>query len=112
VRHHVSASPGRKLRDEQNSLRIFRRWRDTIARLSARDWCRRQIAAHADQSRVFDYPMLYEALAFLALPLRSIPVSVQTGVAVALDIEHERWRALIDKATPPPPGPAVRTDQV
>ena len=112
VRHHVSASPGRKLRDEQNSLRLFQRWRGTIALLSGRDWCRRQIAAHADQSGVFDYPMLYAALGCLLLPLRSIPLAVQTGVAVALDTEHERWRELLEKAAPPPPAPAGRTDQL
>ena len=30
VLHHVSASPGRKLRDEENTWRLVRRWRDIL----------------------------------------------------------------------------------
>ncbi|MDB6126855.1 MAG: glycosyl transferase family 2, partial [Verrucomicrobia bacterium] len=41
VRHHISASPGRKLRDEQNSRRLTVRWRDELA----------QLGAHASWSR-------------------------------------------------------------
>jgi len=39
VLHHVSASPGRKLRDEQNSYRLARRWRSVLCGHAARAWC-------------------------------------------------------------------------
>ena len=40
IRHHVSSSPGRKLRDEQNSFRLFRRWRRAFIGDATRPWCR------------------------------------------------------------------------
>lgn len=45
VRHHVSASVGRKARDEENSYRLARRWRREFV-LAAdgpmREWCRQR----------------------------------------------------------------------
>ena len=40
VRHHVSQSPGRKKRDEENSRRLLTNWRSAIAGFSVRDVCR------------------------------------------------------------------------
>src|SRR5262249_44514722 len=43
VRHHVSSSPGRKARDEQNSYRLARAWREELIRAAddgTRTWCR------------------------------------------------------------------------
>jgi len=43
VRHHISSSVGRKLRDEENSRRLARRWRREFvagAEGLLRDWCR------------------------------------------------------------------------
>jgi GT2 family glycosyltransferase len=41
--HHVSASPGRKRHDEQNSRRLAHRWREEFLRLNRRlsglEWC-------------------------------------------------------------------------
>jgi GT2 family glycosyltransferase len=104
VRHHISSSAGRKLRDEQNSYRLVQRWEQPIARLAARAWSRRQIAAHADESRVLDYPTLLGALA-CALGWPAPPAPVRAGVATALAREISRWRELLENipAVPPPP---------
>ena len=111
VRHHISSSAGRKLRDEQNTYRLVQRWAEPIATLAARDWSRQQVITHADQSGVFDYHQVQAALLHL-LVLSSPPPSVRTGVAAAMALELRRWRELLEGAAPPPPPPPVRTDQI
>ncbi|HEY0863452.1 MAG TPA: glycosyltransferase family 2 protein [Lacunisphaera sp.] len=111
VRHHVSSSAGRNLRNEQNTYRLVRRWHDKIATLAARDWSRHQVITHADQSGVFDYHLVQAALAYLIV-LPAPPPSVRAGVATALARECQRWRELLEGAAPPPPPPPVRTDQI
>jgi len=111
VRHHISSSAGRNLRNEQNTYRLVRRWPEQIARLAARDWSRQQIVAHADQSGVFDYHAVQAALAYLLL-LPAPPPAVRDGVAAAMTRELQRWRELLEGAAPEPPPPAARTDQI
>lgn len=111
VRHHISSSAGRKLRDEQNTYRLVQRWAEPIAALAAKDWSRQQVITHADRSGVFDYHQVQAALLHL-LVLASPPPSVRAGVAAAMAHELRRWRELLEGAAPPPPPPPVRTDQI
>lgn len=111
VRHHVSSSAGRNLRNEQNTYRLVQRWTEPIAALAARDWSRQQVITHADQSGVFDYQMVQAALLHL-LVLASPPPAVRAGVAAAMAHELRRWRELLEGAAPPPPPPLVRTDRI
>jgi GT2 family glycosyltransferase len=111
VRHHVSSSIGRNLRNEQNTWRLVQRWHARIAALAARDWSRWQVATHADQSGVFDYHAVQAALAYL-LVLSTPPAAVRDGVAAAMALESRRWRELLEGAPPPPPPPPVRTAQI
>ena len=111
VRHHISSSAGRKLRDEQNTYRLVRRWAEPIAALAAKDWSRQQVIIHADQSGVFDYHQVQAALLHL-LVLPSPPPSVRAGVAAAMGHELRRWHELLEGAAPPPSPPPVRTDQI
>jgi len=111
VRHHISASAGRNLRNEQNTCRLVQRWAEPIATLAARDWSRQQVITHADQSGVFDYHLVHAALAYwLGLPV--LPAAVRAGVAGAMARERQRWRELLEGAVPPPSPPPVRTDQI
>jgi len=107
VRHHISASTGRKLRDEENTFRLVKRWQEKIARLAARDWCRQLVAAHADRSDVFDYALLQAAAAYL-LVLPAPPARVLAGVSETMAQEHRRWRELLEGAAPMPPPPPVQ----
>ena len=111
VRHHISSSAGRNLRNEQNAYRLVQRWPEKLAALSTRDWCRQQVITHADQSGVFDYHQVHAALVYL-LGL-SVPLpAVREGVTNAMDRERQRWRELLEGAAPPPRPPPVRTDQI
>ena len=95
VRHHVSASAGRKLRDEQNTARLVRRWRHVIARHAALDWCRHHLSLHWDEPR--DYPDLALARDCFLHRCRLLPwptPRILLGVHTAIEAELERWQSL------------------
>ena len=98
VRHHISASPNRKLRDEENTRRLTLAWRDTLARHAARRWCRHHLrrawtASRDPRGEAFTAALL---LAY-ALHLRPTPPPASlTAMHAALDRELARWRRLLD----------------
>jgi GT2 family glycosyltransferase len=100
VRHHISASAGRNLRNEQNTRRLLQRWQEPIVGLAARDWCREFIRQHWDQSFVYDDHLGRAALAcWLGLTPRP-PAAVREGVQLAMDRELDRWKQLLDAPQP------------
>lgn len=113
VHHHVSASIGRKLRDEQNSRRLAARWQPELARLAAPAWSRRYITTVWDSSPNFE-DALGRAALWSALGLGAPASCVLQGVNSALAVEFARWREILD-GIPTPPPPIVdlgRTDQI
>lgn len=95
VRHHISSSAGRNLRNEQNTFRLVQRWTERIVFLAARDWSRHFIEQHWDQSFVYDDILGREALLCWLGLLPAAPVRVRTGVRTALGLELARWRQLL-----------------
>jgi GT2 family glycosyltransferase len=91
VRHHISQSPGRKQRDEQNTRRLFLRRGEDIARLAARDWCRQFVQLHWDQSYVFDDALARRALGYWLGLLPAVPPAVLAGVQRSMARELTRW---------------------
>jgi GT2 family glycosyltransferase len=88
VLHHISASPGRRLRDEENSRRLTLRWRKEIARLAAPAWCQHHLETTAAHPR---------SLALLAYWLGwrpEPPALVRQGVEQALTDEITRWKKM------------------
>lgn len=108
VRHHISASPGRKARDEHNSRRLLARWRHVIAPLIVRNNCPTFLEVAWDEPR--QYPDLSLARdAFLhrwyCTP-RPSPRLAQAADAI-LEIEFHRWAHVLDGAPPPPTNPEL-----
>jgi O-antigen biosynthesis protein len=96
IRHHVSATPGRKLRDEQNSLRLAEKWRLELERLAYRRWCWDYLQKNwtAPQNAT-DHASARAAL-FYALRLRAAPPAIAVaGMHAAMDRELARWHALL-----------------
>jgi GT2 family glycosyltransferase len=95
VRHHISASPGRKLRDEQNTRRLVLRWHDTIASRITRLWCWHHLAAHWAEPRDYPDPRLARMALYYALHLRSAPpFAAVAGARRIVTQELARWRKM------------------
>ena len=96
VRHHISASPGRKLRDEHNSYRLARRWRAELEHLALRRWSRDFLFREWSGAR--DPSSYAEAGALLAYVLhlrRTPPPPAVAGMRAAMDHELARWQKLL-----------------
>jgi O-antigen biosynthesis protein len=96
IYHHVSSSPGRKLRDEANSQLLAKRWRKELTQLAHRAWSRDFIqreltAAITFQSPVDSYRIALHAAGFS----RRAPVATLRGTADAFDQEFSRWSEIL-----------------
>jgi GT2 family glycosyltransferase len=101
IYHHVSASPGRKRRDEANSRRLTLRWRDTLAQHGARRWCEHYLAERwAGPTANPDLALARSALAYTLHLRRTPPPGALAGMQAALDRELARWRVLLDDEAP------------
>ena len=97
VRHHVSSSPGRKLRDEENSYRLARRWaRELVAAADdgTRTWCRDYLAAQLLIPRSREYRLAIAAWAFLAHVRKMPPAEAVLAVEAGLRGEFARWEEM------------------
>lgn len=95
VLHHVSASPGRKLRDEENTRRLVVAWRAEFAEAGSRDWAWTLFCPVLPDPR--DYPDPLEAwrmALYMAHVRRSPPPSALAVAHVAIEGELERWRRM------------------
>lgn len=94
IRHHVSSSPGRKVRDEQNSHRLARKWRhDFIAAADygTRTWCREYLARAFVWPHSREYRLTLAACAYLSRARRHPPAEAILGVEANLAREFTRW---------------------
>ncbi|MBS0662658.1 MAG: glycosyltransferase family 2 protein [Verrucomicrobia bacterium] len=100
VRHHVSASPGRKRRDEENSRRLTLRWRDELARLAARSsWCGHYLESlWTSPHDPADYELAGQALAYELHLRRTPPPAAYPAMQEAIALELERWNRLLGSA--------------
>jgi len=95
VRHHVSASPGRKRRDEENTRRLALRWRHALCVLASREWTWVNFLPVVPEPR--DFPDTAEALrmaAYMAHLRWTPPPSAVAGMGLAIDAELARWREM------------------
>jgi len=94
VLHHVSASPGRKLRDEENTRRFILRWRDEVAALASWRWAIRHSRPFLGEDPR-DVPDAYEAwrvALFLAHLRRTPPANALAAMNDVIDRELARWQ--------------------
>jgi GT2 family glycosyltransferase len=99
VRHHVSASAGRKLRDEHNTARLHQRWREFILPRIVRRCSLACLQASWEEPR--NYPDRSLVLAALMHFAGLIPVPSAGLVAAArasLELERNRWAHLLEGA--------------
>ncbi len=98
IRHHVSASSGRKRRDEENSRRLTLRWRDALARHGVRRWCHDYLEREwSGPTASTDQPFARSALAYLLHLRPTPPLRAMAGINEAIDREIIRWQSLLDQ---------------
>jgi GT2 family glycosyltransferase len=96
VLHHISASPGRKLRDEQNSRRLALRWRNELEQLALRSWCWDYLRLEWTSPRdPTDYRKGWTVLFHLLHLQSGVPEIALHGVRSAMDHELRRWNELL-----------------
>jgi len=99
IRHHISASPGRKERDEANTRRLVQRWRTQLAELGARAWCRDYIALHLRTSEAAAHPFEAANIFLYAQGwTKRVPRAAKLGMELALNREMARWEELLGPA--------------
>jgi hypothetical protein len=95
VLHHVSSSPGRKQRDEENSHRLFLRWRDTLAAEASRERALEDFVRVLQEPRDFPDPAEALSAALYLLHLRRRPPAAAVAVKQrAIDLELARWQKM------------------
>jgi len=105
VRHHVSASPGRKLHDEQNSYRLFRKWRRELETAAWRAWCEAYLADARASALPRDPPAARAAEEFLAGRRPRPGRWAESNVAQNMLTEEARWERMFPEPSPLPPPP-------
>ena len=104
VRHHISSSIGRKLRDEENSYRLARRWhREFVIAATGplHDWCRDYLATISPEPRHADRVLARRAWLYARGLSHTPPPQAVAAVETALGREFARW----EKMFPPGPSP-------
>jgi GT2 family glycosyltransferase len=95
VLHHVSSSPGRKDRDEQNAMRLVMRWRPELALASSRRWAWAYFRRRAPQPRSFG--SVAQAIHFALYLMHmspSPPEPILEARYGAIELEFARWRVM------------------
>ena len=97
VRHHVSASPNRKLRDEENSYRLARRWRRELVAAATgplRDWCHNYLDGVLPEPRDADRVLARRAWLYARGLSRTPPPEALAAVDACLGREFAHWEKM------------------
>jgi len=95
VLHHISASPGRKRRDEENTRILVLRWRDELARIASREYTWLHFCRVVREPRDFPDPIDAWRMVFFMLGLTGRPPEITLAQANgAIEVELARWRQM------------------
>lgn len=97
VRHHVSSSAGRKLRDEENSYRLARTWGPeflTASEHATYEWSHAHLAAAFREPRPLEYRTTLRALAHALHLRRAPPPEAVNAIRAGQAGEFQRWRRM------------------
>ncbi len=99
IYHHVSSSPGRKSRDEENSRLLASRWRCELGRLGLRAACLDYLTRDFTAATAYSAPLDALRAALHAAGVTSQPpVIAWRLMADAFDNEFERWSRILPAA--------------
>ena len=103
VRHHISASVGRKLHDEENSYRLARRWQQELVTDpgALREWCRECSEKILREPRYEDRSLALRSFLYLQGLTRTPPPEALAALTAALAQEFARWEKMFPSVPSP-----------
>jgi len=103
VRHHISASVGRKLHDEENSYRLARRWQQELVTDpgALREWCRECSEKNLREPRYEDRSLALRSFLYLQGLTRTPPPEALAALTAALAQEFARWEKMFPSVPSP-----------
>jgi GT2 family glycosyltransferase len=103
IRHHVSSSPGRALRNEENSRRLTLRWRRELVECAARHWCRHYYESSplepGTHGHGFQFGVWLHTLGLRREPPAATLAIMRRIIDAAVDVELARWDGLLGPAS-------------
>jgi GT2 family glycosyltransferase len=103
IRHHVSSSPGRARRNEENTRRLTRRWRPELVDRAARHWCRHYFESSpldpGAHGHGFEFQVWLHTLGLRREPPPAMLAAMRRIVDAAVDVELARWDELLGPAS-------------
>jgi O-antigen biosynthesis protein len=100
VRHHVSSSLGRKLRDEENTFRFTRLWQTELLRRAVRHWCRHYYETCSLAPRDAEYGAAFRIWLHAIGLLQNPPREALAGIEAAMGVELGRWEKMFSRPVP------------
>ncbi|HEX2851852.1 MAG TPA: glycosyltransferase [Opitutaceae bacterium] len=97
IHHHVSSSPGRKVRDEQNTRRFTQRWRAELVRRSVRRWCWNYYETSSLNSRQQESALAWRIWMHALGVSHTPPPEALAGTEAAIDAELVRWEKMFGR---------------
>ncbi len=103
VRHHISASVGRKLHDEENSYRLARRWQQELVTDpgALREWCLECSEKILREPRYQDRGLALRSFLYLQGLSRTPPPEALAALTAALAREFARWGKIFPSVPSP-----------
>lgn len=103
VRHHISASVGRKLHDEKNSYRFARRWQQELVTDpgALREWCRECSEKIRREPSYEDRSLALRTFLFQHGFTRTTPPEALAALTAALAREFARWEKMFPSVPSP-----------
>ena len=103
VRHHISASVGRKLHDEENSYRLARRWQQELVTDpgALREWCLECSEKILREPRYQDRGLALRTFLFQHGFTRTPPPESLAALTAALAREFARWEKIFPSVPSP-----------
>ena len=99
IRHHVSSSPGRALRNEENSRRLTLRWRRELVDCAARHWCRHYYELSplepGTHGHGFQFGVWLHTIGLRRDPPPATLAAMRRIIDAAVDVELARWTELL-----------------
>lgn len=96
IRHHVSASSGRKQRDEANSFQLAKKWQPQLTTLALRSWGWQFLRDNWSRSRTpIHWAEAAQLLAYLCHFTSKAPRFTLDGIQATMETEITRWQTLL-----------------